>query len=73
MLLTQLLSTAFVIVGCCITIYVCVVNCYCIIRGIEVDEHKLMNNVYTGVGVMSFIFILTLLSSIIETTLHLIS
>ena len=73
MLLTQLLATAFVIVGCCITIYVCIVNCYCIIRNIEVDEDKLMDKVCTGVGVMSFIFMLLLFSLIYELTLHLIS
>lgn len=73
MLLTQLLATAFVIVGCCITIYICVVNCFCIARGVEVDEDKLMDKVYTGVGVMGFIFMLMLFSLICELTLHLIS
>lgn len=72
MLITQLLATAFVIVGCCITIYICIVNCYCIIKGIDVDEYKLMDKVYTGVGVMGFIFMLTLFSLIYELTLHLI-
>lgn len=73
MLLTQLLATAFVIVGCCITVYICVVNCYCTIRGVDVEEDKLMDKVYTGVGVMSFIFLLLLFSLIYELTLHLIS
>lgn len=73
MLLTQVLATAFVIVGCCITIYICIVNCYCIAKGVEVDEDKLMDKVYTGIGVMSVIFVLTLFSLIYELTLHLIS
>lgn len=73
MLLSQLLATAFVIVGCCITIYICIVNCYCIIKGVEVDEDKMMDKVYAGVGVMGFIFILTMFSLIFELTIHLIS
>lgn len=73
MLITQLLATAFVIIGCCITIYICIVNCYCIAKGAEVDEDKLMGKVHTGIGVMSFIFMLTLFSLIYELTLHLIS
>lgn len=73
MLITQVLATAFVIVGCCITIYICFVNCCCIVKGVEVDEDKLMDRVYVGVGVMSFMFILILFSLIFELTLHLIS
>lgn len=72
MLLTQLLATAFIIVGCCITIYVCIVNCYCIIKGVEVNEYHLMVVVVFGVSTMSIIFILTLFSFLFETTLHLI-
>lgn len=73
MLVTQLLATAFVIVGCCITIYVIGVLFYCVILGIDVDEDKLMDKVYTGVGVMGFIFMLMLFSLIAELTIHLIS
>ncbi len=73
MLITQILATAFVIVGCCITMYVCIYHCYCVVRGIDVDEDKLMDKVYIGVGVMSFIFMLMLFSLICELTLHLIS
>ena len=73
MLVTQLLATAFVIVGWCITIYVCIYNCYCIIHGAEVNEYHLMVVVVFGVSIMSLIFVLTLLSSIVEYTLHLIS
>lgn len=73
MLLTQVLTTAFVIVGCCITIYVIGVHCYCVVCNIDLDEEKVMDKVYTGVGVMSFIFMLTLFSLIAEMTLHLIS
>ena len=72
MLITQVLATAFVIVGCCITMYVCIYNCYCIVRGIDVDEGKLMDKVYNGIDIMSVIFILTLFSLIYELTLHLI-
>lgn len=71
MLLTQVLATAFVIVGCCITIYICIYNCCCIAKGVDVDEDKLMVVVVFGVSIMSVIFMLTLLSSIIEYTLHL--
>lgn len=73
MLLTQVLATAFVVVGCCMTIYVCVVCCYCIAKGIEVDENKLMDKVYTVIGVMSFITMLAVFSLICELALHLIS
>lgn len=73
MLITQLLATAFVIVGCCITIYICIVNCYCIIKGIDVDEYKLMVVVVFGVSTMSVIFVLAWFSLIVEITLHLIS
>lgn len=73
MLVTQLLATAFVIVGWCITIYVIGVYCYCVVLWVDLDEDKLMDRVYTGVGVMSFIFMLTLFSLIYELTLHLIS
>lgn len=73
MLLTQLLATTFVFIGCCITIYVVGIHCYCVVLGIEVDEDKLMDKVYTGVGIMCFIFMLILFSLICELTLHLIS
>lgn len=73
MLITQLLAMAFVIVGCCITMYVCVYHCFCVVRGIDVDEDRMMDNIYTGVGVMSFIFMLMLFSLIAELTIHLIS
>ena len=73
MLITQLLATAFVIVGCCIAIYVTGVYCYCVVCNIDLDEDKVMDKVYMGVGVMSFIFMLTLFSLICELTLHLIS
>lgn len=73
MLLTQVLATAFVIVGWCITIYVICVYCYCVVLWVDLDEDKLMDKVYTGVGVMGFIFVLTLFSLIYELTLHLIS
>lgn len=72
MLLTQLLATAFVVVGCCITIYVIGVHCYCVVLGIDVDEDEMMDKIYTGVGIMGFIFMLTLFSLIFELTLHLI-
>ena len=71
MLLTQLLATAFVIVGCCITMYVCIYHCYCIVRGIIVDEYKLMVVVVFGVSIMSIIFVLLLFSRIYELTSHL--
>ena len=73
MLITQLLATAFVIVGCCITAYICIYLCYCVVCNIDLDEDKVMDKVYMGVGVMSFIFMLTLFSLICELTLHLIS
>ena len=73
MLLTQLLTTAFVIVGCCITICVIGIHCYCVVFNIDLDEDKLMDKVYTGVGVMGFIFMLLLFSLIYELTIHLIS
>lgn len=73
MLLTQLLATVLVIVGCCITMYICFVNCYCIIRGVEVNEYKLMVVVVFGVSTMSIVFVLALLSFGVEMILHLIS
>lgn len=73
MLLTQLLAAVFVIVGCCITTYVCTVNCYCITRDVEVNEDHLIFVVVFGVLIMCLIFILTLLSSVIGYALHLVS
>lgn len=72
MLITQVLATAFVIIGCCITMYVCIYNCYCIVSGVEVNEYKLMVVVVIGVSAMSCIFVLLLFSLIFELTLHLI-
>lgn len=72
MLLTQVLATAFVIVGCCITMYICIYCRYCIIRGIEVNEYRLMVVVVIGVSIMSLVFTLLLFSLIYELTLHLI-
>lgn len=69
----MILATAFAIVGCCIIVYMCCVYCYCSILNIEVNEDKLMDKVYTGVGVMGFIFMLMLFSLIAELTIHLIS
>lgn len=72
MLLTQILATAFVIVGCCVTMYVCIYCCYCIVRGIDVDEYKLMVVVVFGVSIMCLVFTLLLFSLIYELTIHLI-
>ena len=71
MLLTQVLATAFVIVGCCITMYVCIYNCYCIIRSVEVNEYKLMGVVVFGVMTMLVLFVLCLLSLLFNLISHL--
>lgn len=70
-LITAILATAFVVVGCCITMYICIVNCYCITKGVEVDEYKLMVVVVFGVSTKIIIFGLALLSFVIEKTSHL--
>ena len=72
MLITQVLATAFVISGWWVTMYFCIYLCYCVVRGVDVDEDKLMDKVYVGVGIMSVIFVLLLFSLIYELTLHLI-
>ena len=73
MLVTQLLATLFVIVGCCITIYVIGVHCYCIVRGIDVDEVILTPVVSIGVMIMLVLIVLCLLSMLIVSLSHLIS
>lgn len=72
MLITQLLATALIVVGCCIAIYVTGVYCYCVVCDTDLDEDKVMGRVYIMLGVMGFIFMLTLFSLIYELTLHLI-
>ena len=73
MLLTQLLATAFVIVGCCITMYVCIYHCYCIVRGIDVDKVILTPVVSIGVMIMLVLIVLCLLSMLIVSLSHLMS
>ena len=73
MLITQLLAMAFVIVGCCITMYVCIYHCYCIVGGIDVDEAVLSPVVSIGVMIMLVLIVLCLLSMFIVSLSHLIS
>ena len=73
MLITQVLATAFVIVGCCITMYVCIYNCYCIVRGIDVDEVILAPVIVIGVMTMLVLLVLCLLSLLFNLISHLTS
>lgn len=68
MLITKLLATAIIVVGCCIAIYVTGVYCYCVVCNVDLDEDKVMGRVYIGLGVMGFIFILTLFSLVYGLT-----
>ena len=49
-----------------------VLFCCCIAKGVEVDEDKLMDKVYTVFGVISFITILAVFFLIYELISHLI-
>lgn len=73
MLITITLATAFVVVGICLMVYIVCVHCYSVVTGKDIDYTKFDSRLFVGACLMLIIFLLTVVSLVVDFIRHLIS